>query len=180
MQVWQLQEPFCNNCFPLESEDLSFWYKWKKWFLWTMVASQAAENHGDKWSLTWYFLWAIYKSIPTWTHSQNSVVAAEALSLKISFHGTSHIITKIVPISTRIVVSDAMKWGILLWIWWKVNGNWDSNMVKIFQWRKSHCRTNNWIRRKKKSKRAGLWESQSEIWVGKLTIWVRSFEIEKL
>ena len=25
-----------------------------------------------------------------------------------------------------------------------------------------------------------LWESQSGIWVGKLTIWVRSFEIEKL
>ena len=28
-----------------------------------------------------------------------------------------------------------------------------------------------------KSKRAGLWESQSGIQVGKLTIWVRSFEI---
>ena len=33
---------------------------------------------------------------------------------------------------------------------------------------------------KNKSKRAGLWESQSEIQVGKLTIWVRLFEIEKL
>ena len=31
-----------------------------------------------------------------------------------------------------------------------------------------------------KSKRAGLWESQSEMLVGKLTIWVRLFEIEKL
>ena len=31
-----------------------------------------------------------------------------------------------------------------------------------------------------KSKRAGLWESQSGIRAGKLTIWVRSFEIEKL
>ena len=28
-----------------------------------------------------------------------------------------------------------------------------------------------------KSKRAGLWEPQSRIQVGKLTIWVRSFEI---
>ena len=28
--------------------------------------------------------------------------------------------------------------------------------------------------------RAGLWESQSGILVGKLTVWVRSFEIEKL
>ena len=31
-----------------------------------------------------------------------------------------------------------------------------------------------------KSKIAGLWESQPGMWVGKLTIWVRSFEIEKL
>ena len=30
------------------------------------------------------------------------------------------------------------------------------------------------------SNRTGLWESQSEIQVGKLTIRVRSFEIEKL
>ena len=29
------------------------------------------------------------------------------------------------------------------------------------------------------SQRAGLWEPTSEIRVGKLTIWVRSFEIEK-
>ena len=31
-----------------------------------------------------------------------------------------------------------------------------------------------------KSKKAGLWESQSWIWIGKLTIWVSSFEMEKL
>ena len=31
-----------------------------------------------------------------------------------------------------------------------------------------------------KSKRAVLWESQSGIHVGKLTIWVRSLEVEKL
>ena len=30
---------------------------------------------------------------------------------------------------------------------------------------------------RKKSKRAGLWESQSGIHVGMLTIWVKSFEI---
>ena len=78
----------CLN-FTLDSEDLFCWYKWKKWFLWTMTAAQAAENHGDEWGLTWYFLWGIYTSIPTWTHSQNSLAAAEALSLKISSHGTS-------------------------------------------------------------------------------------------
>ena len=31
-----------------------------------------------------------------------------------------------------------------------------------------------------KSKRAGQWESQSGMQVGKLTIWVRSYEIEEL
>ena len=30
-----------------------------------------------------------------------------------------------------------------------------------------------------KSKIAGLWEYQSGIWAGKLTMWVRSFEIKK-
>ena len=33
---------------------------------------------------------------------------------------------------------------------------------------------------KNKSKRAGLWESQSGIRVGKLTSYIRLFEIEKL
>ena len=45
----------------------------KKWFLHTMAAAQAAENHGDEWGLTWYIQWGIYTSIPTWTHSQNSL-----------------------------------------------------------------------------------------------------------
>ena len=35
----------------------------------------------------------------------------------------SQMITKNVPISTRIVISYSVKWGIPLWIWWKVNGN---------------------------------------------------------
>ena len=34
--------------------------------------------------------------------------------------------------------------------------------------------------KRNKSKAAGLWESQTGIRVGKLTIWVRSFEVEKL
>ena len=61
----------------------------------------------------------------------------------------SQMITKTIPISMRIVISYAMKWGILLWISWKVNGNWDNNMIRISQWRESHCRTNTSIRRKK-------------------------------
>ena len=71
--------------------------------------------------------------------------------------------------------SYVRKWDILFWIWWKVNGNWDNNMIRILQWRERHCRTNTSIRRKIKFVRAWLWESQSGIWVGKLTIWIRSF-----
>ena len=63
-------------------------YKQKKWFLWTMAAPQAAENHGDGWVLR-DEVWGTYISIPTWAHPQNSLAAAEALSLKISSHGTS-------------------------------------------------------------------------------------------
>ena len=66
-----LQQLLACLIFTLESEDLSFWYKWKKLFLWIMAAAQAVENHGDVWCLTWCFLWGIYTSVPTWTHSQN-------------------------------------------------------------------------------------------------------------
>ena len=86
----------------------------------------------------------------------------------------SQMITKTIRISTRNVISYAMKPSILFWVYWKVNGNWESNIIRIFRWRESHSRTNPCV------KRAGLWESQSEIWVGMLTIWVRSTEIEKL
>ena len=43
----------------------------------------------------------------------------------------SQMITKTVPISTRIVINYAMKWGIPLWTWWELNGDWDSNMNRI-------------------------------------------------
>ena len=65
----------------------------KKWFLWTMAAAQAAENCSHEWGLTWFFWWGIYTSFPSWTHLQNWP-ATEALSLKISSHGTSLIWTQ--------------------------------------------------------------------------------------
>ena len=55
----------------------------------TVAAVEAADNHEDEWDLTWYFQWGIYASIPTWTHLQNPLAAAEALSLKTSSHETS-------------------------------------------------------------------------------------------
>ena len=49
-----LQQIIACLTFALDSEDLFFWYKHKKWFLWTMAAAEAAENHGDECHLTWY------------------------------------------------------------------------------------------------------------------------------
>ena len=43
-----------------------------------MATVQVAESHADEWGLTWYLRWGIYASIPTWTHSQNSLAAAES------------------------------------------------------------------------------------------------------
>ena len=69
--------------------------------------------------------------------------------LKILPWNVSQMITKTVPIVTRTSISNAMKRGIPLWIWWKANGNWDNNMIRIFQWRQSHWRANTGVRRKK-------------------------------
>ena len=49
-----------------------------------MAAAKGDEEHGNEWGLTWYVWWGIYTSVPTWTHLQNSLAAAEAPSLKIS------------------------------------------------------------------------------------------------
>ena len=90
----------------------------------------------------------------------------------------SRMTTKTVPISTRIAISYTMKRGIPFWVWQKVNGNWDNNLIRILQWRERNIRKNISVRRQKKSKTARLWESQSGILVGKLTIWERSFKVE--
>ena len=43
----------------------------------------------------------------------------------------SQIITKIIPISTRVVITYAMKRSIPLWVSQKVNGNWGNILIKI-------------------------------------------------
>ena len=73
-------------------------------------------------------------------------------------HGKSIEFKDILPwnisISMRIVISYTMKWSILFLVYWKVNGNWDYNMIRISQWRENHCRTNTWARRKKETQKS--------------------------
>ena len=66
----------------------------------------------------------------------------------------SQMITKTIPISTRITISYAMKRGILFSVRRTVNGNWDNNMIRIFWWRESHCRTNTSARRTEEIKKS--------------------------
>ena len=89
----------------------------------------------------------------------------------------SKMIMKIIPVSTRIVISYVMKRGILFWVWWKVNGIWENHIIRISNGRKAIVEQILASEEINKSKRTGLWELQSGIQVGKLTIWVRLFEI---
>ena len=140
-----LQQLVASVNFTLDS-DLFCWYKWKNWFLWFMAAVQAGKNLGG---LTQYLWWGMYTSIPNWTHPQNSLAAAKALEFKdILPWNIFEMIMKTAPISTSIVTSYAVNWGISFWVCWKVNGNWDNCMIRISQWRESHCRTSTSFRRK--------------------------------
>ena len=73
------------------------------------------------------------------TSSNRSTEFKDILSWNIS-----QMITKTIPISMKRVMSYAMKWGIPLWVWWKANGNWDNNMLRISQWRERYCRTDSY------------------------------------
>ena len=143
MQVWQLQEPFCNNYHTvwLDSEDLFCWFKRKKW---TMAAVQAAENCGE-WSLTW-------------SHSTKFTSSSQSTKLIDIFPGPSlKWFMKIVSISMKILC-NTMKWI--------SQREFPSGGKAIVEQILASEDIN-------KSSGAGLWESQSGIWLGKLTIWAR-------
>ena len=128
----------CLN-FAFDLEDCFCWYKRKKWFLWTIAPAQTAENHGDDvrfdliLTMRDIYINSNLNPVTRFTSNSRSTKFKDILSWNIS-----QMITKTIPISTRIVISYAMKWSIPLWIKWKVNENWDNNMTRISQWRESH------------------------------------------
>ena len=157
MQIWQLQEPFCNDQEPICLSELYF--RFRRFILLVKTKKVISINHGNSTSSRKPWKWVrldlvismknIYinsklNALTKFTSSSRSTECKDILPWSIS-----QIITKIILISMRIVISNAMKQGIPLWIWWKVYGNWDNNMIRIFQWRESHCRTNTSVRRKK-------------------------------
>ena len=113
------------------------------------------------------------KSLTKFTSSSRNTTFKDILSWNIS-----QMIPKTIPIRTNIVIS--FHWSRISRISGYPEFDRKSMETETKAWlelpKRKSLRTNTSIRRKK-SKRVGLWESQSGIWVGKLTNWVRSFEI---
>ena len=146
MQVWQLQQPFCNNDYSLAELCVRI----RRFILLVQKKKVIFMNYGSWKPWRWVMLDLILLMRDIYINSNLNTVTKLTISSKdIIPWNLSEMITKTVPISSRIVISNAIKPGILLWIWWKVNGNWDNNMIIISQWRESHCRMNTSIRRKK-------------------------------
>ena len=90
----------------------------------------------------------------------------------------SQMIMKTTPISANVAISIAMQWGIPLSLWWKVNGNWGINMIRISWCRESHCRINTRVRRKKEMQkrstvRITIWDLSRNVTHLNKVIWDR-------
>ena len=82
-----------KNPFSMIIDLFEFYFRIKRFILYKKVISMSYGSNTTswkpwhKWDLTWYLQWGIYTSIATSTHSQNSLAAAEAPSLKTSSDG---------------------------------------------------------------------------------------------
>ena len=157
----------CLN-FTLVSKDLFCWYKQKK------VISMYYGSNTSTWKpWRWVRLDLILTMRDIYINSNLNPLTKFARNRRsIEFKDIlqwiiSQMIMKTYPVSTRIVISYEMKQGIQLWIWWKVNGNWDNNIIAEQMLASEE---------KNKSKRAGLSVTVHGMWLGKLTIWERSFD----
>ena len=160
----------------------------KKWFIWTTAAMQAAESDRGVPGLTWCLQWG--HPFNAFSSNLNPLTSFTASSRSTEFKdifpwNIYQMITERVRISTSFVITELSK--TMQW-----------NRASRFEFDKKSMETEattwlefpNWGKAiveqmpasedRNKSKIVGLWESQSGIWVGKLTIWVRLFEREKL
>ena len=177
MRVCQLQEPLLQQLlaylnFNLDPEDLSFSYRQKSDFyeLWQQHKKLKTVEVGEAWPDTFNrdrYICFNLNPITKFTSSSRSTEFKNILQWNIS-----QMITKTISTSTRIVISNAMNWGI------NCEYNKKSMETEITIWSEfsngGKAIVEQILASEHKSKRAWLWESQYGIWVGKLTIWVRS------
>ena len=173
-----------NNLFATSSRLSELCFIFKRFILLVQMEKVTSMNYGSSTSnwkpwkqatenlhLIQYSWWGTCTSISTWIHSQNSLAAAaELLSLNLSFHRISLKWSQRPSQSMQIVISPKIV----------------PNRVSAFDCNRMSMKTEitTWLEQmlapeeKNKPKRGGVWECQSGTWVGKLNIWVRSFEIE--
>ena len=136
----------CLN-FILDSQDLFCWYKKK------VISLNYGNSRSNIKPWRWVRLDLLLTMRDIYINSnlnQLTKFTSRGTEFKDVFSwNISQMIRKTIPISTRIILSYAMKWSILFWVWWKVNRNWKNNMVRTSQWKESHCKTNTSIRRNK-------------------------------
>ena len=185
MQVWQLQEPFSTITSLFE-----LYFRIRIFILLVETKKVIFMNYGSSTSgwkpWRWVKLDLIFSMRDIYINSNlNLLTKFTSSSRSTDFKdilqcNISQMITKTITISTRIVTSYEMKQGILSWIWWKVDGNWDNNMTKISQWSGSHCRTNTSIRRKKciqksRTMRITVWDPTRKVNLLSKVIWDRNY-----
>ena len=112
------------------------------------------------------------------TSSRRSIEFKDILPWNIS-----QMIKKTISIRMRTVISNAMKRGFPLWIWSKLNENWDSNMIIISQWKENHCRTITNARRKKeiqksRTVRIAVWDPIMQVSHLCKVVWDRKITTE--
>ena len=153
MQVWQLQEPFATI------NSLSeLYFRFRRFILLVQTKKVISMNYGSgtgswkPWKLVRLDLILLMRDIYI---NSNLNPLAKFFTSRRSFEfkdillwNISQVITKTIPISTRIVIRNVMKQEILFWVYWKVNRNWNKNMIRISQWRESHSRINTSVRKK--------------------------------
>ena len=107
----------------------------KKRILWTMAAAQPAENHEDE--KTWPDIYN-ERNMHQFQLTKFSFSSKNTLFKAVFPWNISQMITKTVPISTRITISCAVKRCIHFWLWKKKKENGENSMIKISQRRKVH------------------------------------------
>ena len=146
-----------------------------------MVSTKSGSSASNRkpwrwaWSLTLYLRWRTINS------NRNPLIKFTSSSRSTEFKdifpwNISQMITKTVPISTRIVISDETvhplsgltKTQLKQTVTWSEFPNEGKAMIEQILASEE----------RKKYKREGLWKSQSGIGVVKLTIWARPFEME--
>ena len=185
MQVWQPQEPFCNDYYLPE-----LYFRIRRFILLVQMKKVISMNYGSNtrsWKLwRWTRLDLIFSMRDIYINSnQNPITKFTSSSGSIKLKdilpwNISQMTTKTIPISTRIVISYAKKQGIRCEFDGKSMETETETWSEFPNGGKAIVEEILASEERNKSKRAGQWESRSGIHVGKLTIWVGSFEIEKL